>query len=64
LQIRGDIRKLRCTTGINDSSGKLATCFNDTGANLPPVSMKAAVNFATSFDSVVDIGGKFATGGK
>jgi hypothetical protein len=27
-KIRGDIRKLRCTTGINDTGGKFA---NDTG---------------------------------
>ncbi len=31
-------------------------------ANLPPVSMTPAANFATSFTSVVDTGGKFATG--
>jgi hypothetical protein len=29
-------------------------------ANLPPVSTTAAANFATSFTSVVDTGGKFA----
>ncbi len=27
----GDIRKSRCTTGINDTSGKFATGINDTG---------------------------------
>jgi hypothetical protein len=31
-------------------------------ANLPPVSTTPAANFATSFASVVDTGGKFATG--
>ena len=31
-------------------------------ANLPPVSTTPAANFATSFTSVVDTGGKFATG--
>ncbi len=31
-------------------------------ANLPPVSMTTATNFSTSFASVVDTGGKFATG--
>jgi hypothetical protein len=31
-------------------------------ANLPPVSATPAANFATSFTSVVDTGGKFATG--
>jgi hypothetical protein len=30
-------------------------------ANLPPVSTTPAANFATSFTSVVDTGGKFAT---
>jgi hypothetical protein len=29
---------------------------------LPPVSATPAANFATSFASVVDTGGKFATG--
>jgi hypothetical protein len=31
-------------------------------ANLPPVSATPAANFATNFPSVVDTGGKFATG--
>ena len=31
-------------------------------ANLPPVSMTPAVNFATSSPCVVDTGGKFAAG--
>ncbi len=31
-------------------------------ANLPPVSATQAANFATSLASVVDTGGKFATG--
>ncbi len=31
-------------------------------ANLPSVSTTPAANFATSFTSVVDTGGKFATG--
>jgi hypothetical protein len=31
-------------------------------ANLPPVTMTPAANFATSFASVVDTGGKFASG--
>jgi hypothetical protein len=31
-------------------------------ANLPPVSTTPAANFATIFPSVVDTGGKFATG--
>jgi hypothetical protein len=31
LKIPGDIRTSRCTTGINDTSGKFATHINDTG---------------------------------
>ncbi len=72
-KIRGDIRKSRCTAGINDTGGKFATGVNDTNgkfppvsttpaANLPPVSMTPAANFATIFPSVVDTGGKFAAG--
>jgi hypothetical protein len=30
-KIRGDIRKSRCTTGINDTSSKFATGINGTG---------------------------------
>jgi hypothetical protein len=43
LKIRGDIRSSRLTTGNND-----------TGGNLPPVSMTPSANFDTSFTSVVD----------
>jgi hypothetical protein len=50
-KIFGNIRKSRCTTGINDTGGKFSTGIDDTGAN-----------FATSFASVVDTGGKFVTG--
>ncbi len=49
-KIREDIRKSRCTTGINDIGSKFAL-----------VSATPAANFATSFGSVVDTGGKFAT---
>jgi hypothetical protein len=41
------------TTGINDTSGKIAVGINDTVANLPPVSTTPAANFAPSFNSVV-----------
>ncbi len=50
---------------------KFAEIFADQGwppvsttpvANWPPVSTTPAANFATSFTSVVDTGGKFATG--
>jgi hypothetical protein len=43
---------------------KLPTVAKTPEANLPPVSTKPAVNFYTSFASVVDTGGKFAVGGK
>ncbi len=72
-KIRRNIRKLRCTSGINDTDGKFATGvnhtggenaagINDTGSKWPLVSTTLAANFATSFASVVDIGGKFAAG--
>ncbi len=46
---------------------QIVTGVVDTGSNLPPVStppvsMTPAANFATSFPSVVDTGGKFAAG--
>ncbi len=61
LKIRGDIRKSRCTTGINDTGGKFPVS-NTPAAKLPPVSTVLVANFATSFTSVVDFSGKFATG--
>jgi hypothetical protein len=33
-KICGDIRKSRCTTGINGTGGKFATGINDTGGKL------------------------------
>jgi hypothetical protein len=33
-KIRKDIRKERCTTGINDTGGKFATGMNDTSGKL------------------------------
>jgi hypothetical protein len=50
-KIRRDNRKSRCTTGINNISGKFATGVNDTGGK-----------FFHQFVSVLDTGGKFATG--
>jgi hypothetical protein len=50
LKICRDIRKSRCTTGINDTGGKYAT-----GATT------LAANFASGTAGVVDNGGKFAT---
>jgi hypothetical protein len=59
-KIRTEIRKSRCTAGINDTggnfatsvnntSGNFATSVNDTGGKLAPVSTTPVVNFATSF---------------
>ena len=62
MKIRGDIRKSRCTTGVNDTGGKFATGVNDTGGKLSPVSTTPAANFATSSPCVADTGGKFAAG--
>jgi hypothetical protein len=43
-KIRGDIRKSKCTTGVNDTGGKFATGVNDTGGKLPPVSTTTTNN--------------------
>jgi hypothetical protein len=47
LKIRGDIRKSRCTTGVNDTDGKFAAGINNTSGK-----------FSTSSPCVVDTGGK------
>jgi hypothetical protein len=45
LKIRGDIRKSRYTTGINDIGGKFATGFSDTGGKfITRVKFAAGVN--------------------
>jgi hypothetical protein len=36
-KIREDIRKSRCTTGINNFGGKFATGVNNAGGKLPSV---------------------------
>jgi hypothetical protein len=65
--IRGDIRKSRCTTGINDTSGEFATCVYDTGGKICQLcNTTPAAKFATY---VYDTGGKIChrindTGGK
>jgi hypothetical protein len=51
-KIREDIRKLRCTTSINDTSGEFAAGFNYTGGKFA-----SGVN-NTGTTGVVDIGGK------
>jgi hypothetical protein len=47
-KIRGDIRKSRCTTGINDTGGKFAAGVNASGCKIA-----AGIN---------ETGGKCATG--
>ncbi len=43
-KIRGDIRKSRCTTSVNDTGGKLPPVSTTTAANLPPVSTTPVAN--------------------
>jgi hypothetical protein len=62
LKIRRDIRKSRCTTGVNKTGGKLPPVSTTPAANLPFVSTTPAALFATSFPCAVDTGAKFATG--
>jgi hypothetical protein len=57
LKIRGDIRKSRCTTGVNDTGGKFATGVNDTaGGKISAGINDTGGNFATGIN---DTGGKF-----
>jgi hypothetical protein len=44
LKICGDIRKSRCTTGVNNTGGKFVTGVNDTVGNLPPISTTPPAN--------------------
>ncbi len=57
-KIRGDIRKSRFTTGINDTVANFPLVSMTPMAKLPPVSVTLAANFATSSVGVVDTGGK------
>jgi hypothetical protein len=68
--IRRDIRKSRCTTSINDTSGKFATGVNDDGVNntgskfatgvndaggkLPLVSMTPVANLPSQMGTISD----------
>jgi hypothetical protein len=54
-KIRGDICKSRCTTGMNDTSGKFAASIND---NKFSTGIKDT-NFATIFVSVGDTGDNY-----
>ncbi len=49
FEIRGDIRKSRCTTGVNDTGGKFANGVNDTGGKFATGVNETGIN---------DIGGK------
>jgi hypothetical protein len=60
-KIRGEIRKSRCTTGINDNGGKIVTGINDIGGKFATGINAPTANFSTSFSSVLDTGGKIAT---
>ncbi len=60
-KIRGDILKSRCTTGINNTGGKIAAGINDTGGKFATSINDTGSKFSTSFASVVETGGKFAT---
>jgi hypothetical protein len=68
LKIRGDIRKSKCTTGINDTGckfatgGKLAAGVNYTNGKFATGINDTGGNFATGTTDVVDTGGNFATG--
>jgi hypothetical protein len=43
-KIHGDIRKARCTAGINNTGGKFATGVNDAGDKLTLVSTTPVAN--------------------
>jgi hypothetical protein len=59
-KIRGDIPESRCTTGINDTGGKIAAGINDAGGQFATgISDTGGIFF---YHSVVDTGCKFATG--
>jgi hypothetical protein len=55
-KIRGDIRKSRCTTSVNDTGGKFATSLNDTGGKIAAGINGTGGKFATGIN---DTGGKF-----
>jgi hypothetical protein len=48
-KIRGDIRKSRSTTGINDTSGKFATSVNKTGGKFATGINDTSGNFFQHF---------------
>jgi hypothetical protein len=55
-KIPGEIRKSRCTTGINDTGGKFATGVNDTGGKIAAGINDTGSKFANGIN---DTGGKF-----
>jgi hypothetical protein len=62
-KIRGDIRKPRCTAGVNDTgcAPNLPPVSLTPVATLPPVSTTLA-KLVEKFTSVIDTSGKFSTG--
>jgi hypothetical protein len=56
-KIRGDIRKSRCTTSINNTGGKFATgtVSMTLGANLPPVSTTPVVNNGNNYQTAYNL---------
>ncbi len=63
LKIREDIRSSRCTTGINDTGGKLTTGVVGTGGKfIPSVNNSAGHIFSEIYIDCGDTGDKFATG--
>ena len=63
-KIRGDIRKSRCTTGVNgnDTGGKFAIGVVDTGGNLPPGSLTSPANLPPVSTTQGEQVAKFAAG--
>ncbi len=58
-KIYGDIHKSRCTTGISNSDGKIATVVNNTSGKFAIVVNTTSGKFAIGINYT---GGKFATG--
>jgi hypothetical protein len=56
IESRGDIRKSRCTTSINFTSGKFATGVNHTSGKIAAGINNTGSKFATGIN---DTGGKF-----
>jgi hypothetical protein len=62
LKIRRDIRKSRCTTGVNDIGGNFAPGVNDTSDKIAAGISDTGGKFCHQFRLCCWHGGKFATG--